>query len=233
MYNIGYIDTTGDKYKKYLEPLSKNYCYVFEAKPEKLKNHTEIDLLILFDDSDCDIEKTSKKILEIRKHSDAFLWVVSCKANSIGRLVYLKIGADVNICEEHTPEELQLMILKTLDRVHMNQHEPTKMYNSMKNDQQKNIDFEIDRNNMSVRIDGKEEVRLTSLEFRILDLLYLNKKETVTYKDIYENVWAKEFTNERYKVANVVFHLREKIEKNTTVPCYIKTIRSRGYLLDV
>ncbi|MEO3972170.1 winged helix-turn-helix domain-containing protein, partial [Enterococcus faecium] len=33
--------------------------------------------------------------------------------------------------------------------------------------------------------------------------------------------------------ANVIFHLRKKIEQDVNKPQYIKTIRSKGYMLTV
>ncbi|MFD2388371.1 winged helix-turn-helix domain-containing protein [Enterococcus rivorum] len=92
--------------------------------------------------------------------------------------------------------------------------------------------FEMNEANMSVLIEGKE-IELTKREFCMIHLLSSNPKTAFSYEEIYQSVWNEAYNNQKYKVANVIFRLREKIEKNTEKPIYIRTVRSRGYMLDV
>ena len=55
----------------------------------------------------------------------------------------------------------------------------------------------------------------------------------LTNEELYKNVWKDTANERKYRVANVIFHLRKKIEQDVNKPQYIKTIRSKGYMLTV
>ena len=55
----------------------------------------------------------------------------------------------------------------------------------------------------------------------------------IKYEELYKNVWKDTANERKYRVANVIFHLRKKIEQDVNKPQYIKTIRSKGYMLTV
>ncbi|EHQ9041231.1 winged helix-turn-helix domain-containing protein, partial [Enterococcus faecalis] len=50
-----------------------------------------------------------------------------------------------------------------------------------------------------------------------------------------KQVWSNESdgTVRNYKIANAIFHIRNKIEKNPKIPRFIKTVRSKGYMLSL
>ena len=94
--------------------------------------------------------------------------------------------------------------------------------------------IELIPNNVSVRLyPNEDEISLTRLEYQLMNLLYENPSKGITYEEIYEEVWQTPYKDNKYRVANLVFHLREKLEKAGGKPSIIRTVRSRGYMLDI
>lgn len=89
----------------------------------------------------------------------------------------------------------------------------------------KNIEFDLDK--MIVYKDGKE-INLTSLELKILNLLFLNINKVVTRNDIIDKIW--EWTgNDVYDNTVTVYlkRIREKLGKEIII-----TIKGIGYRID-
>lgn len=89
----------------------------------------------------------------------------------------------------------------------------------------KNVEFDLDK--MVVLKDGKEVV-LTSLELKILSLLFLNLNKVVSRNDIIEKIW--EWTGNDVNDNTVTVYLkriREKLGENIII-----TIKGIGYRID-
>ena len=65
----------------------------------------------------------------------------------------------------------------------------------------------------------------------LVHFLYANKNQCVTYQQLLSSLWSESSMDKKYLVANLVFHLREKLEKKEGIT--IKTVRSRGYMLKI
>ncbi|MDN3193933.1 winged helix-turn-helix domain-containing protein, partial [Enterococcus faecalis] len=73
----------------------------------------------------------------------------------------------------------------------------------------------------------------SSMNSHNCEKLFKHAGQTITYEELYKNVWKDTANERKYRVANVIFHLRKKIEQDVNKPQYIKTIRSKGYMLTV
>ncbi len=84
-----------------------------------------------------------------------------------------------------------------------------------------------------VWVDGKPIPELTSLEYRLLLLLYGNLNRICDKYRIVEAVWSEEFLDEvdDARVEKLVSRLRQKIEPDPNEPHYLLTVRGRGYKL--
>ena len=84
-----------------------------------------------------------------------------------------------------------------------------------------------------VWVDGKPIPELTSLEYRLLLLLYGNLDRICDKYRIVEAVWSEEFLDEvdDARVEKLVSRLRQKIEPDPNEPQYLLTVRGRGYKL--
>lgn len=96
--------------------------------------------------------------------------------------------------------------------------------------------FQLNDQNHSIQIPEKEEVNLTHLEYKLLALLFTQVNQAFTYEDIHTKVWTiekkTEFSEKKYRIANMVFHIRKKLKRHGINPNVLRTVRSIGYLLD-
>jgi two-component system response regulator VicR len=193
-----------------------------------ITNFEHVDALIIHSDSEKDIGKICELLMVIRKQSSVMIWIFSDKLPKSTRLILLQLGADGILNSQVELEEYMLMLKNAL------QYGVTDRGRYLSEEVEKN-DFKLIPSNLSVKVNDDSEIALTRLEFRTIDLLYKQKSEAVSYETIYQQVWNNDTDPEnlKFRVANLVFHLRRKIEKDPLKPEYIKTIRSLGYMLNV
>ena len=89
----------------------------------------------------------------------------------------------------------------------------------------------INTESKTVRVDG-ESVRLTPIEYRILELLARNRGRVFSAEEIYRNVWNEDVVVGDNTIAVHVRHIREKIEINPKEPKYLKVVWGIGYKVD-
>lgn len=84
-----------------------------------------------------------------------------------------------------------------------------------------------------VYIDGRRAPTLTELEYRLLRVLYERKDKLCDKYLLVERVWGEEYIDEvdDARIEKLVSRLRAKIEKDSTNPQYLITVRGRGYRL--
>ena len=126
----------------------------------------------------------------------------------------LDIGADDYMTKPFSSKELVARIKKVLAR-------------NKKNNILKVKDIEIDLDKMCV-YKNKEEVKLTSLELKILILLFTNLNKVITRDVIIDNVWN--WTGNDINDNTVTVYLKRIREKLDTD--IIKTIKGIGYRID-
>ena len=93
-------------------------------------------------------------------------------------------------------------------------------------------DLLLDTERQSVAIGGAEPVRLTELEFRLLQLLIANAGHTLPVGRLTVHVWGRRGVGDRHMLKQLVHRLRRKIEKDPAAPRYVKTVSGLGYALD-
>jgi len=92
-------------------------------------------------------------------------------------------------------------------------------------------DIEIDNSAMRISVRGTE-VSATTLEFRLLDYLVRNQGRVFTRDQLLDAVWGEmQFVTPR-SVDACIRRIREKIERDSARPAYLKTVRGVGYRLD-
>jgi two-component system response regulator RegX3 len=84
-----------------------------------------------------------------------------------------------------------------------------------------------------VYVDGKVVEPLTSLEYRLLLLLYGNIDKICDKYRIVESVWGEDYIEEidDARIEKLISRLRQKIEPNPSEPKHLVTVRGRGYRL--
>ena len=78
-------------------------------------------------------------------------------------------------------------------------------------------------------VDDEKDIRLTPTEFKILNLLMVNKGMVFSTEKIYDKIWGEEDFDVNNTVMVHIRNLRDKIESNNKKPQYIKTVWGVGY----
>lgn len=235
MHNIGIVlanEQNNDTYSKQLSP--SNYRLYPLTKDEVLSEAAEMDALIIEESSVLGLKHTCELIIGLRRQFNALIWIVSKNPAKTSKIVYLQLGADGVIDEEEEQEASFLQFTNLLNRI--KREEPAVLKEQAVEKAKSPI--QLIATNLSVIIKDNVEVALTKLEFETISYLASHSGKAITYEEIYKNIWKEEFGNKKsgnkqYRVSNLIFHLRKKLEVNSAKPEYIKTVRSKGYMLMV
>lgn len=91
-------------------------------------------------------------------------------------------------------------------------------------------DVKIDTQEYSLVRDG-QKVKLTQLEFKIIQLLYLHAGQPLTREDFMKQIRGVSFNPQDRTIDIHISKLRAKLEKEPSRPVYIRTVRGKGYSL--
>ena len=92
-------------------------------------------------------------------------------------------------------------------------------------------DFTLDLEQQAVSVAGSPSVRLTRLEFRLLQLLLANAGHTLPAERLLRHVWGSRGEGDRQLLKQLVLRLRQKIETDAAAPRYLVTVSGVGYAL--
>lgn len=90
----------------------------------------------------------------------------------------------------------------------------------------------LDLDKQRVSCEGRE-ASLTPRMAHILRILIENPQQIIDRKELFREVWETEYTEDTRTLDVHISWLRKAIEENPRIPKYIKTIRNKGYCLDV
>jgi len=91
----------------------------------------------------------------------------------------------------------------------------------------------LDLEEHTVRIGSAPAVRLTKLELRLLQMLLANAGHTVGSERLLTQVWGHRSGGDRQLLKQLVHRLRQKIEKDPSLPQILQTATGAGYKLFV
>lgn len=190
---------------------------------EKLKNNN-IDLIIL----DVMMPKLDgiRTCLKIREEKKLPIIMLSAKNEDSDKILGLNVGADDYVTKPFNPLELTARVKSQIRRCfNFNEHKK-------QDDDEIIIDgLTINRASREVFAEGRF-VRLTPLEFSILEVLAINRGRVMSTEQIYNSVWKESFNNADNTVAVHIRNIREKIEINPKEPKYIKVVWGVGYKIE-
>ena len=156
---------------------------------------------------------------EIRKDKDIPILFISARNTDDDKIIALTIGGDDYIEKPYSLGVLLAKVKATLKR-----------FGKQENNDYDDGKLKIDSNNKKVYINNNE-VKLTSLEYKLLTYLIDNKNRLVTKEELFDNVWNDKFTMDG--TLNVhIRKIREQIEEDPNNPKYITTVWKEGYRFD-
>lgn len=166
-----------------------------------------------------------KTLMKIRESKNIPIILISAKSEDSDKILGLNIGADDYITKPFNPSEMVARVKSQLRR-----------YTQLGAMEIKKNRIEIgglilNTDSKTVSVDG-EDVRLTPIEYKILELLCKNPNRVFSADEIYSRVWNEEAAVSDNTIAVHVRHIREKIEINPKEPRYLKVVWGIGYKIE-
>ena len=168
-----------------------------------------------------------KATIKIRQEKNRPIILVSAKGEDTDKILGLNIGADDYITKPFNLLELIARVKSNLRR-YMNFGN---FNNETREDVLRSGGLELNTSTKEVKVDGNQ-VKVTPIEYRILELLLRNKGRVFSIDEIYEKVWKEESFNVENTVAVHIRRIREKIEINPKEPRYLKVVWGIGYKIE-
>ncbi|WP_458460797.1 response regulator transcription factor [Paenibacillus sp.] len=187
---------------------------------------TQIDLVIL--DIMMPVMDGLQLIKQIRATHHMPVLFLSAKSQDHDKILGLGLGADDYIAKPFNPLEIVARVEALLRRV--NQFDAADVPAA----KEQNLvlgDLTLDRSQCILFRSGSP-VTLTSTEYKIMELLLNQPGRVFTRKKIYEAVWGDYYAHEDSTIMVHISNIREKIERDSRQPEYLKTIRGLGYKIE-
>ena len=165
---------------------------------------------------------------EIRKNFDTPIIILTALGDVSERITGLELGADDYVVKPFSPKELEARVKAILRRTYSKN-------GAMVGRDSNNLivigSIKIDTNKRQV-FRKNERVRLTGMEFSLLELLVGNSGKPFSRSEILQNVWSYP-PDHRIDTRVVDVHisrLRSKLENDISNPELILTARGIGYM---
>lgn len=156
---------------------------------------------------------------EIRKNSDVPIIMLTAKGEDMDKITGLECGADDYITKPFNILEVRARIKALIRRA------------SIGTNVRKHIvvgDIKLDIDTKSAYIKDNE-IKLTGIEFDILELLLRNVNKVYSREALLKHIWSENYHGDVRTVDVHVRRLREKIETNPSEPGYVLTKWGMGY----
>ncbi|MBD3107018.1 response regulator transcription factor [Bacillus sp. AGMB 02131] len=162
---------------------------------------------------------------KIREQRNIPIIILSAKAEDADKVLGLQIGADDYVTKPFNPLELIARVKSQLRRyVTLGTYEGSKKTINLNG-------LTLDEEAKQVEVNG-EPVKLTPIEYRIVELLMKNAGRVFSINEIYELVWKEPGYNAENTVAVHIRKIREKIEIDPKNPRYLKVVWGIGYKME-
>ncbi len=170
-----------------------------------------------------------RMVMELRKSYNFPVIMLSAKSEEVDKIMGLNMGADDYVTKPFQPLELLARVNSQLRR-----YTRFSGMSGEKKEKQANVytigGLELNEDTVEVRVDG-ELVKMTPMEFKILQLLIKSPGRVFSAEEIYERVWEERAINTDTVMVHVR-HIREKIEINPKEPKYLKVVWGVGYKIE-
>ena len=162
-------------------------------------------------------------IRQIRSWSNVPIIVISARSNDTDKIEALDSGADDYLIKPFSVEELLARLRVTIRRLALMNSDGSSDRSVYKNGK-----LTVDYSAGVAYLDG-EELKLTSMEYKLLCLLARNTGKVLTHTYITQNIWGRSWDNDVASLRVFLTTLRKKIEPDPNSPKYIQTHVGVGY----
>lgn len=165
-----------------------------------------------------------KVIEKLRESIQTPIIVVSARGKDQDKIEALDLGADDYLTKPFSVAELMARIRVAL------RHKNSKADVPIQNRRFTVGELEVDYEKHRVLIES-EEIHLTPIEFKLLELLSLHAGKVLTHKFIIHEIWGSFGDSDTQSLRVFMASIRRKIEKDTARPRYLITEVGIGYRL--
>lgn len=160
---------------------------------------------------------------ELRKTSDVPIIMITARGEEIDRVVGLELGADDYVTKPFSVRELMARVKAVLRRA---QSENTTSASSNVLHGLAGLQLNVDARTVLI---GKNNLKLTRLEFDLLYHLLSNAGRVLTRERLLEQVWGYDFVGDTRAVDSAVKRLRAKLRAVSDEADAIESVRGVGY----
>ena len=168
---------------------------------------------------------------EIRRTSDVPIIILTALGDVSERITGLELGADDYVVKPFSPKELEARVKAVLRRTNNREMTPSAGGGKVTKNVITTGNIKIDTARRQV-YRKNERIRLTGMEFSLLELLVNNSGQAFSRNEILQHVWAYP-PDHRIDTRVVDVHisrLRSKLEADPANPELILTARGIGYM---
>jgi two-component system, OmpR family, KDP operon response regulator KdpE len=157
----------------------------------------------------------------VREHSAVPIIVLTALDAESDKVTALDLGADDYLTKPFGVEELLARVRAVLRRTQWEAVPPMSGIKQFG-------DLEVDLTGHIVRLRGAE-VRLSPIEFALLEQLIINAGKVITRRVLLQRIWGPEYGGEAEYLRVYINRLRQKLESDPAHPRYLLTEPGVGY----
>ena len=164
--------------------------------------------------------------MKLREHYHFPVIMLSAKSEEVDQIMGLNMGADDYVTKPFRPLELLARVNSQLRRY--------KRFSTITQEQNHHLmtigGLEMNTETKEFSVDGSC-VKLTPIEYKILNLLMKHPGRVFPAEEIYERIWNENAVNTDTIMVHVR-NIRDKIEINPKEPKYLKVVWGVGYKIE-
>ncbi len=157
----------------------------------------------------------------LRTYSDAYVLMLTAKAEEVDRVIGLEVGADDYLTKPFSPRELVARVRAMLRRPrHAGDTSPPPLV------QVGPLTINVARHEALL---AGEPLKLTNLEYALLNVLASAPGRVFTRAQLLERVWGNDYFGDDHVIDVHIANLRKKLGDDPAQPTFIITVRGVGY----
>lgn len=189
-----------------------------------------IDGIVIHRSEEEDQNKLLELLLSIKRQKYFPIWIREENGDQLIRRLAIELGALSSFDATSSSDEIVRVIENTFHLIYQNSLK-------VSGENENGTEITLNESNLSIMMPNNTEIRLTQLEYKLVSLLANNINQTFVYEDIYKHVWPVDNElntgHKKYRIANLVFHIRTKLKQHKVNSNVLQTVRSVGYRLNI
>ncbi|WP_419726311.1 response regulator transcription factor [Terrisporobacter petrolearius] len=222
-----------DAIEFYLKPEGYNVIKSYDGL-QALEMIIENDIKLIIMDVMMPNMDGLKTTMKIREDKNIPIILLSAKSEDVDKILGLNMGADDYITKPFNPLELTARVRSHLRRyINLGNMSDASLSSTVEDKMiiLKSGGLELNPETKAVTLDG-DSVKITPIEYKILELLLSNQGRVFSSHELYERVWEEEAYNCEKTVAVHIRRIRKKIEIDSKNPKYLKVVWGIGYKIE-